>query len=111
MQLSGQPPRPLISCTALIYIWSTSGRSSRSTLIQTKYSFITAATLSSSKLSCSITWHQWQAEYPILTNINLFSSLAFCKASAPQGYQLTGLLACCNKYGEEELASLFIMMC
>ena len=41
---------------------STSGRSSRSTLMHTKRSFISAATSGSSKDSRSITWHQWQAE-------------------------------------------------
>ena len=59
-QFSGQPPRRVISCTAAMYTWSTSGRSSRSTLMQTKCAFISLATASSSKLSCSITWHQWQ---------------------------------------------------
>ena len=41
---------------------SRSGRSSRSTLMQTKCSFMTSAVASSSKLSCSMTWHQWHAE-------------------------------------------------
>ena len=43
-------------------IASMSGRSSRSTLMQTKRSFISAAVSGSSNDSCSITWHQWQAE-------------------------------------------------
>ena len=43
-------------------IASTSGRSSRSTLMHTKRSFISAAISGSSKDSCSITWHQWHAE-------------------------------------------------
>ena len=38
-----------------------SGRSSRSTLMLTNSSFISAAIDGSSKLSCAITWHQWQA--------------------------------------------------
>ena len=37
---------------------STSGRSSRSTLIETKFRFRTSATASFSKDSCSMTWHQ-----------------------------------------------------
>ncbi len=41
---------------------STSGRSSRSTLTQTKCSFISSAIAGSSNDSRSITWHQWQAE-------------------------------------------------
>ena len=49
-------------CTASMYSASTSGRSSRSTLTQTKLSFISAAVRGSSKDSRSITWHQWQAE-------------------------------------------------
>ena len=56
--LIGHPPRRVSSCTAVMYVWSTSGRSSRSTLMQTNPSFITAATASFSKLSRSITWHQ-----------------------------------------------------
>src|SRR5438309_285048 len=40
---------------------STSGRSSRSTLMFTNSSFMTAATAGSSNDSCAITWHQWQA--------------------------------------------------
>ena len=39
-----------------------SGRSSRSTFTQTKFSFMSAATAGSSKDSRSMTWHQWQAE-------------------------------------------------
>ena len=60
-QFSGQPPRRVISCTASMYTWSTSGRSSRSTLMLTKWAFMNAAASSSSNVSCSITWHQWQA--------------------------------------------------
>jgi hypothetical protein len=32
--------------------------------------------------------------------MGLFSLLAVSKASSPQGYQSTGLPACCNKYGD-----------
>ena len=38
-----------------------SGRSSRSTLMLTKSAFISAAVSGSSKDSCAMTWHQWQA--------------------------------------------------
>src|SRR5262245_57756774 len=31
--------------------------------------------------------------------IGLFSDLAFANASSPQGYQSTGLFACCKRYG------------
>ena len=43
-------------------IASTSGRSSRSTLMHTNRSFISAAISGSSNDSCAITWHQWHAE-------------------------------------------------
>ena len=43
-------------------IASMSGRSSRSTLTHTNRSFMSAAMSTSSNDSCSITWHQWQAE-------------------------------------------------
>jgi hypothetical protein len=57
----GQPPAPFIACTAAIYTASRSGRSSRSTLIETKLAFSMAAVFSSSNDSRSMTWHQWQA--------------------------------------------------
>jgi hypothetical protein len=57
----GQPPWPDNATTASMYSESTSGRSSRSTLMFTNRSFMSAAVSSSSKDSCSITWHQWQA--------------------------------------------------
>jgi hypothetical protein len=57
----GQPPWPVSDTTASMYTESRSGRSSRSTLTQTKCSFINAAVASSSKDSCSMTWHQWHA--------------------------------------------------
>lgn len=44
--------------------------------------------------------YQWQVEYPTDKNINLFSFLAFSNASSPHGYQSTGFVACCNKYGD-----------
>ncbi len=55
----GQPPWPVSACTAPMYTASTSGRSSRSTLIDTKPSLSARATLSSSKDSWAMTWHQW----------------------------------------------------
>ena len=44
-----------------MYIPSMSGRSSRSTLIEIKRSFIFRAVSSTSNDSRSMTWHQWQA--------------------------------------------------
>jgi len=58
----GQPPWPVMAWVAVMYTASTSGRSSRSTLIDTRLSFSSAAVCGSSKDSCAITWHQWQAE-------------------------------------------------
>ncbi len=55
---------------------STSGRSSRSSLMHTKRSFMSRAVSSSSKDSRSITWHQWQAEYPIDSRIGRSSARA-----------------------------------
>ena len=58
---------------------------------------VTAATASFSKDSRSITWHQWQAEYPIERKIGLSSRRAAANASSPHGYQSTGLSACCSR--------------
>ncbi len=44
------------------HVRSTSGRSSRSTLMETKCSFRTFAVSSFSNDSRSMTWHQWQVE-------------------------------------------------
>src|SRR5262245_47906837 len=41
--------------------------------------------------------------------IGLFSVRAFSNASLPQGYQSTGLCACCNRYGLFSFASLLVM--
>src|SRR6185369_6434705 len=76
-----------------------SGRSSRSTLMFTKSSFITRAMPSSSKDSCAITWHQWQAEYPTERRIGLPVFFDSASASGPHGYQSTGFSACCWRYG------------
>src|SRR5829696_8671122 len=86
---------------------SRSGRSSRSSLIETKRSFISAAVSGSSNDSRSITWHQWQAEYPIESRIGRSSSRARRSASSPQGYQSTGLSLCWRRYGELSSASRF----
>src|SRR5436305_30474 len=87
---------------------STSGRSSRSTLMLTNSSFITAATAGSSNDSCAITWHQWHAEYPTLNSTGLSSAAARSNASSPHGYQSTGLSWCCRKYGLVSSASRFM---
>ena len=60
--LMGHPPLPVVACTKVMYTLSTSGRSSRSTLMQTKFSFMNFAVVSSSNDSCAMTWHQWQVE-------------------------------------------------
>src|SRR5438067_4878962 len=70
--------------------------------------FMTAATFSFSNDSCAITWHQWHVEYPTDRKIGLFSRRAFANASSPQGYQSTGLCACCRRYGDFSLASWFV---
>ena len=44
-------------------------------------------------------------------NTILFSALAFANASSPQGYQSTGLCACCNKYGEVSSTNLLVCAC
>ena len=62
--------------------------------MQTKRAFISAAVSRSSNDSRSITWHQWQAEYPIESRIGLSSSRARASASSPQAYQSTGLSLC-----------------
>src|SRR5512147_453361 len=80
-------------------MWSTSGRSSRSTFTLTKCRFISAAISGFSNDSRSITWHQWHAEYPTESRTGLSSARARAKASSPHGYQSTGLCACCSRYG------------
>jgi hypothetical protein len=80
-----------------MYTWSRSGRSSRSTLIETKWALSTAAVASSSKDSRSMTWHQWQAAYPMDRKIGRSSSRARASASSAQGYQSTGLVACWSR--------------
>src|ERR1051325_3644176 len=88
---------------------SMSGRSSRSTLIDTKCELRTRATLSSSNDSRSMTWHHGPAEEPLERKIGLSSARAFASASAPHGYQSTGLCACCCRYGETSCARRLVM--
>src|SRR5436305_4767252 len=87
---------------------STSGRSSRSTLMFTNSSFITAATVGSSNDSCAITWHQWHAEYPTDSSTGLSSAAARSNASSDHGYQSTGFSWCCRRYGLVSSASRFM---
>ena len=70
---------------------SMSGRSSRSTLMQTKFSLRSLAISALENDSRSMTWHQWQALYPIERKTSLFSLRARSNASGPHGYQSTGL--------------------
>ena len=44
-----------------------------------------------------MTWHQWQAAYPMDRKIGRSSSRARASASAPHGYQSTGLPACWSR--------------
>src|SRR4051794_38888486 len=79
---------------------SRSGRSSRSSLMHTKRSFMYAAVASFSNDSRSITWHQWHAEEPIDSRIGRSSSRARARAASPHGYHSTGLSLCWRRYGE-----------
>src|SRR3989338_10112067 len=88
-----------MATTAAIYTWSTSGRSSRSTLTAIKWSLRTFAISWFSKDSCAMTWHQWQVEYPMDKRMGLSAPTAAAKACGPQGYQNTGLLECWSRYG------------
>jgi len=60
--LSGQPPEPLWDWMKFIEYWSMSGRVSRSTLTQMKFSFKKEAVAGSENASAAMTWHQWQVE-------------------------------------------------
>ena len=75
----------------------------------TNSSFISFAVAASSKLSCAMTWHQWQAAYPIETNTGLSRRFASANASSLHGHQSTGLSACCLRYGELSVARRFGM--
>ena len=75
----GQPPLPVSACTASMYSASMSGRSSRSTLILTKFSFIRRAMSSFSKDSSLIRWHQWQLNTRIACYYWFIFSLGFCQ--------------------------------
>src|SRR4051794_27277815 len=57
------------------------------------------AVSSSSKDSCSITWHQWQAGEPTESKIGRCSRRARSSASSPHGYHSTGFPACWRRYG------------
>ena len=56
------PARTSLTCTKVMYTLSTSGRSSRSTLMHTKFLFMMSPISLFLKDSSSITWHQWQVE-------------------------------------------------
>src|SRR3569833_1837095 len=71
----------------------------------TNSAFIKAAVAAASNDSCAITWHQWQAEYPIDSKMGLSSRRALSSAAALHAYQSTGLWACCNKLGLVSAAS------
>ena len=63
----------------------------------TKCSFMYAAVASSSKDSCAITWHQWQAAYPTLSSTGTSRRRASSNASGTHSHQSTGLSACCRR--------------
>ena len=65
--------------------------------MQTNSRFITSATASSANDSCSMTWHQWQALYPIESMIGTSRPRAAANASSPHAYQSTGFDACCSR--------------
>src|SRR5687767_5987648 len=52
-----------------------------------------------------MTWHQWQAAYPMEISTGTSRRRASANASADQGHQSTGLSACCSRYGEADPAS------
>src|SRR3954447_741642 len=83
-----------------MYTASTSGRSSRSTLMLTKCSLRYAAVVASSNDSWAITWHQWQAAYPMLSSTGTWRRRASSKAAGSHSHQSTGLSACCRRYGD-----------
>ena len=90
----GHPPDPVRAWVAAMYSESMSGRSSRSTLTEMNHRDSSAATVSSSKLSWAMTWHQWHEAYPMDRKIGLSSLAALSSASSPHGYHSTGLSAC-----------------
>src|SRR5918995_5401646 len=92
--VSGQPRFGVKAAAADMYAASTSGCSSRSTLIATKSRFIASAVASSANDSRAMTWHQWHVEYPIETRTGTFRRSASANADSPHGYQATGLPAC-----------------
>ena len=47
----------------------------------------------------------------MLRKIGLFSWRARVKACSPQGYQSTGLCACCRRYGDFSRARRFVCAC
>src|SRR6266536_3145118 len=69
---------------------------------------MSAAIPGSSNDSWAITWHQWQAAYPIESRIGLSSARAFANAASPHANQSTGLSACWRRYGLVSCASRFI---
>ncbi|KAI7091830.1 hypothetical protein KC356_g332 [Hortaea werneckii] len=93
------PPPPLVACKKSMYCLSMSGRSSRSILIGIKFSLSSCAMRGSSKLSWAITWHQWHAEYPMLTNSNLLVLFASCSVSGDHSCHAVGLSMCDRTYG------------
>ena len=63
----------------------------------TKCSLRYAAVASSSNDSCAITWHQWQAAYPMLSRTGTLRSRASANASGDHSHQSTGLSWCWSR--------------
>jgi hypothetical protein len=63
-------------------------------LIAMNDAFMTFATSSCENDSRSITWHQWQVEYPIDRKMGLPCSFAAANAAGVHVHHHTGLSAC-----------------
>ena len=55
-----------------------------------------------------MTWHQWQAEYPMDKKIGTPRRRASSNASSDHGHQSTGFSWCCKRYGEVSWSSRFV---
>ena len=67
--------------------------------MQTNSSFMRAAISSLSKDSRSITWHQWQAEYPMLISSSLFSRLRLVQGLVAPGIPVHGVVGVLEQVG------------
>src|SRR3984957_11340072 len=65
----------------------------------TKRAFISSAMPGFSKLSCAMTWHQWQAAYPTDSKIGLFPDFAPASVAWTQRCPWPGVSRCCSREG------------